>query len=573
MNTYTGKKLAWSDGDEGNGFILTCLEEFLEQFVYKKALQGDTIAGDTPLTIASILCDAIKANSDLLLPVVQEFYGAITHLIQVNHTSDLSTTTSRPSSPSPKDIANAAISNMFGTVSFLFPTNSALLDLSIPHMLALGKLSPQIQSIVFSTLSSEAINQAKVLAPFINELINDFESNIPLLFECYEKTPESKASILAIFSEISKQNPFIIAPFIIQLKPCLQQQSLTTLYAILLKSIASKYQSAITPIQNDIFESISNNGPSEFISTLAQDIVERIKEHVATKILASPLPALPENLDDLDQRVEQANYEIAASASAANIHQLLQSRYQLVFDILQLVPVPCKRIGNDGPLQFAYGGETVALAVEGNILASWRRINLLQSAVNLNVFLVDDDITDIVSKPLIGVAAIQEIHACLSNAIDAARAAAPISSPAPSAIHINDVAPASPQVIGVSEQSTHSSVTDAKKRQSALGAAIVHEGYLDKQSRYLKRYDTLWFTLYEDSLIDEELMVKITRGEILAIKEAEPANKGHFTIKRKADLSQLENKSFYIVTMKRNPGKQKKFNFKLSQYFTKVPKK
>ncbi|GAM21843.1 hypothetical protein SAMD00019534_050180 [Acytostelium subglobosum LB1] len=233
---------------------------------------GDNDTEKSTLALSNMLCDLIKENTDELLSTTNtqsltQYYDCIEHLLKLKTT----------------DTLDQAIFTLLGTICFLFPANPNLL--SVPRLLSIGRHTEQLQSIVFSTLSSLSVNQSRILAPFANDLFKysedypnylsilcglyqhnhkDFESNLTLLIGCFEKTLEARASVLAILVEISKQSPHLIVPYVVQMRSCLGQQSLASLYSSMLRHIAFKYPFVLHPILDDLFQSISNDHASKY---------------------------------------------------------------------------------------------------------------------------------------------------------------------------------------------------------------------------------------------------------------------------------------------------------------------
>ncbi|GAM19822.1 hypothetical protein SAMD00019534_029970 [Acytostelium subglobosum LB1] len=692
----------------------------------------------SPLSLANILCEVIKEEVELVIPVLDQYYRCILHMLQEVSKMPPSTamldqfiaaatpspTASSPlrsgsiSSPRPTNLTeatNAAIYTLFGTISFLFPTNDKLLALSVPHVLKIGRHSMQIQSIVFSTLCSETVNQAAVLAPFAKDFLDysstypnylsilsglcqhnqaDFEKNIPYLMECFERSSESKASILSILSEIARHNACSLIPYVVQLKGCLLQQSLTTLFGTILKFIVAKYPSAITPIMDDILlsitmisaskysliqivgmcgpektdkslefllqllsneeknttrdsntivsilkglKSIQKTSPnlltdvgifakfqqspsgvySEFIGTLAQDIVDRIKEHAAAvsgnKMLVISLPTLLDStLDNIDAQAQQVHQTLATMPQSEIRRYLCINHYQLCVDTLLLLPIPVQ--GNTAThLVFSFGGEKIEVSVVDSprLQTLWQHVDYLQSVVNLNRFLdakqqlqVDAN-SSIVQTPFLSSGEIKELHQSLQAHFD--RSPPPPATTTSIAITnsptINVIQPSDNQTttqsssdnnntdnnntitqIHITEMEPSLAIpTASSSSQPTSGATsprppaqVLQEGFLNKQSKYLKRNVALWFMLNQDCLTgstkkeransttdnnnnnntesrDEDTSFKIPLSEILSVKENDKLSSGTFTLKRAKDKSDAlpEIKSFYIVTRKR----------------------
>ncbi|EFA83630.1 hypothetical protein PPL_02696 [Heterostelium album PN500] len=674
-----------------NSSTITTILDYIEKVPISTT--SDSSKGDAVITLVNILCEVVKDNVDLVIPLLKQYYGCILYLLKET-SGTVQTPPAIPSSPnrssvlsgSPNpsnmiEVANATVYTMFGTISFLFPTNNTLLSQSIPFVLEIGKQNAQIQSIVFSSLSSEAINQASVLAPYVNDLIKysskypnylsilsgliqynpkDFENNLGFLITEFEDKSESKASVLSIFSEVAKHNPYSIIPYIVQLKSCLQQQSLCTLYGIILKSVVSKYPSAITPIFSDILESISNitsskyslvqiigmcgpekteqsleylfqllnnqnnlppdtivsilkgmksiqktspnlfnnpqlfskylqsNNYTEFITTLAQDLIDQIKESstTTTKKQSYCRPLSDSLLESIDNQRPQVAKELESISQYDAIRDHLLTKYQLIFDVLQLIPIPSGTTGD--MLFFKFGNDRIELPVSSH-LDFWKSIDFLQSIVRLDRFLEPnqqlswDNQSDqsIIRSPIPSSDTIKQVYNNLNQIFEqhlnnnSNNSNNNVSSNLANTISNNNnnesIVTSSPNI---ETTTTTTTTTTSNNNMSSNNQPqnIIFEGYLDKQSKYLKRYDTLWFTLTVDHLSgnqakkekdssppvsptsDDETSVRIPLTEILEIKEGERST-GHFTIKRVKDkgaadqLSEL--KSFYIVTPKR----------------------
>ncbi|EGG17859.1 hypothetical protein DFA_08860 [Cavenderia fasciculata] len=406
-----------------------------------------------PIQLANILCEIVKENTDLILPILSQFYETISYLIINNPSPSGTPPSSPPRGPNadPTDVINTAIFTMFGNICFLFPKNQNLLSQSIPHVLDIAKKSTLVQSIVYSTLASEAVNQPNILTPFIKQLINhasyypnyfsilgglcqydkkEFESNIVLLVESFEKVPEARASIMEIIGHMSKNSASVLAiiPYLARLKVALTLESLASHMAIILKCVASRYphildslllddviesinkfpvakyslievvgmcsashtnrayQYLVTMLQKQQRQSISNDSNSivailkglrsiqrttpdlltsvepfqrfvahpsasdndqisEFIVTMAQEIIDNIQNYNNRENMISPLPSLANGNNvttGIDVRVGQCLVELEKVDTTATINDkyLLETYYSIILETLSFIPIP-----------------------------------------------------------------------------------------------------------------------------------------------------------------------------------------------------------------------------------------
>ncbi|KAF2074847.1 hypothetical protein CYY_003835 [Polysphondylium violaceum] len=276
----------WLKTKETTSFAL----EFLIEINTSSDIESLLSFREKSLTLTTLYCNLIKEDVDSFIPSLNCFYSTI---LDINKRLDelyLDGKKQQEADQDQQQENNQVLKEkqqslietykfisltLLGTFCLLFPSNESLLFESIPYLFKLSKFQHST-SLIYSTLSSEIINQPKILAKYTKEFIYfskensncfsilsslyqyntiDFENNISILVESFQST-ENKTGILAIFSEISKYNPIILVPWLPKLKSSLLQISSSSQFSIILKSISIKYPSAISPLLGDIMDAI-----------------------------------------------------------------------------------------------------------------------------------------------------------------------------------------------------------------------------------------------------------------------------------------------------------------------------
>ncbi|KYQ92673.1 hypothetical protein DLAC_06671 [Tieghemostelium lacteum] len=269
--------------------------EFILQTIREKNLDScDEILEfqEKSLALTAILCNLFKEDPKLVIGHLSLYFDIISQMLSEQ---------SKPQENDPKyQIHNAISLTLLGTVCLLIPSNKDLLEKSLPHLINCAQYkNPQTQSIIYSILSSEIINQPKLLSNFVNELIHfsknysstsfsilsslyqynskDFDDNLPILIESFKET-DNRIGILSIITEIAKHKPDLVIPYLNNtLKEyCFQQVSLISQFTVIVKTISYRYPFAISPLIDDMIKALDSSSDTkyslpEFIGMCASD--------------------------------------------------------------------------------------------------------------------------------------------------------------------------------------------------------------------------------------------------------------------------------------------------------------